>query len=161
MQERWRRVLCFEQYDISNKGRVRSRKGFPYRILNPTTAKGGFKRVVLFGVSGSRSFYVHNLVLAAFADFDPASPLPVVHLNGDKSDNRLENLNVGQPLSSQQPIKKSKHKGVTFREDSGKWRAQIQRKDSTGKTRSIFCGLHDTEEEAVKAYLKVRDAVTG
>ena len=71
-------------YRISNMGRVEtSRKTFG------STTNQGYKQV---GLSG-QSFYVHRLVMIAFDGFFD-DDLVVNHIDSDKANNRLENLEI-------------------------------------------------------------------
>lgn len=78
-------------YSMTRKGAV---LGSAESILKPADNRG-YKRVVLRhkGDDTSHGRYVHRLVAAAFVENpDPSNLLEVNHINGDKSDNRAENL---------------------------------------------------------------------
>jgi hypothetical protein len=95
-EEQWRPIPGFEGYEVSNLGRIRSYLKSPAgRMLNPKTDQDGYKHVVLYDRPGRRKEHrVHRLVLTAFSR--PPMPDEVTrHLNGDPSDNRLENLAWG------------------------------------------------------------------
>lgn len=62
--------------------------------LRPATVGIGYRRVHFWTPSGSRSFLVHRLVLGAFVGPCPAG-MECRHLNGDSTDNRVENLAWG------------------------------------------------------------------
>tara|TARA_Y100000004_G_C8823646_1_gene373072 strand:+ start:575 stop:838 length:264 start_codon:yes stop_codon:yes gene_type:complete len=72
---------------------------------------------------------------------DPA--LLVDHANGDKADNRLENL---QCLSNRDNILKSKDSGLNVDLCRDRWRARV-RLDG----RQVHVGQFATKEEAVEA----------
>jgi HNH endonuclease/NUMOD4 motif len=95
--ETWRPVPGFEGlYEVSNFGRVRSlgrpsRNGirsFSPRMLRPGPSNYGHLSVVL-GRRNTRM--VHQLVLQAFVGSRPLG-MEVRHLDGDPTNNRLENL---------------------------------------------------------------------
>ena len=96
MDEIWRSIF---NYEVSTRGSVRNpRTG---RILKPGKYKNGYLSVDLCE-NGIEKFYsVHRLVAMAFPDLvdwtedakgKPFEELTVNHLNEDKSDNRVENL---------------------------------------------------------------------
>lgn len=94
--EVWKPIPEYEGlYEVSNYGRVRRLAGSPKcnktRILNPPLSAYGYRFIFLWKKGIEDSFYVHRLVLAAFIGPRPDG-LEVNHKNGNKSDNRLENL---------------------------------------------------------------------
>jgi hypothetical protein len=78
-------------YQVSNLGNMRSynNKDKEVKILTPNTAKG-YAMVHLRG-DVNKSINVHRLVAKAFIP-NPENKKEVNHINGDKSDNRVENL---------------------------------------------------------------------
>ena len=100
--EQWRWIVGYEgQYEVSSHGRVRSyrfnrahhtRPAAP-RVMRLTERHaGGYLFLVLRGEDGSkRNMFVHLAVLTAFVGPRPKG-LQAGHLNGDRLDNRLDNL---------------------------------------------------------------------
>lgn len=92
--EEWRPVIGYEtEYSVSDIGRVRrdkrARSTKPGRILTPNLANTKYYTVALRG----RTTLVHRLVAEAFLDPDKRH-LTVNHKNGNRSDNRVENLEL-------------------------------------------------------------------
>jgi hypothetical protein len=113
MKERWLPVSGFEGlYDVSNLGRVRSRKRTVFvvtsrvkngywitnqeKILRPRQAKKPkqYPNVILRKNNQSISWAVHLMVLTAFVGPCPEG-MECRHLNGDPGDARLSNLKWG------------------------------------------------------------------
>lgn len=78
------------------------------------------------------------------------------HINGDKSDNRIENLRLASQAENNQNTPKARdnssgHIGVDFHKKTGKWRARI-----SVEKRTRHLGLFDTKDNAIEAYLKAK-----
>lgn len=99
--EEWRPVVGFEgRYEVSNQGRVFSLVSG--RLLTQSSHTNGYKLVGLGRPPTLRKSavrYVHRLVLAAFV-----GPVPDgkegCHNDGDKANNRLENLRYDTHFSN-------------------------------------------------------------
>jgi DNA-binding XRE family transcriptional regulator len=62
------------------------------RKLKPRMRKNGYQAVVLCDGNKTHSFYVHRLVVMTFLGL--VDKMDVNHKNGNRSDNRLENLEI-------------------------------------------------------------------
>lgn len=104
MDEVWKDVVGYEGlYQVSNLGRVRSsarekkaRGGSvfinPGRILTGSITNYGYRQVTLCKDNKSSKKQLHRLVAEAFLPNTDDKLLVVDHINGDKLDNRAENL---------------------------------------------------------------------
>jgi hypothetical protein len=89
-KEIWKDVPEYEGlYQVSNLGRVKSLKFGRERILKPQEGKQGYMHVFLYKEGDVKFYRVHRLMMLAFVG---ESNLQVNHINGIKTDNRLENL---------------------------------------------------------------------
>ena len=79
---------------ISSKGKilVKANKGF-YRLVKTFKDLNGYDCVNL----QDRTYLVHSLVANAFLSDSPEPLSQILHINGDKSDNRVENLKWYSP----------------------------------------------------------------
>lgn len=93
MLELWVRVHGFPKYEVSNFGRVKSHHYGCPRILRPEIDKYGYEKVVLCNNGIQAKRLVHRLVAEHFKELPEGyEALTIDHLNGDKRDNRPENL---------------------------------------------------------------------
>ena len=81
-----------QEYKIDQNGCVYSPwRGWHEMFQN--TSKQGYKEIMLYTEDGSRRhFKVHRLVMNTYCPIDNSEKMQVNHKNGNKSDNRLENL---------------------------------------------------------------------
>jgi hypothetical protein len=93
--------------------------------------------------------YVHRLIFFIFNGYYPKY---IDHINGDRSDNRIENLR--ECTNSQNSANKNKlatnksgYKGVHFVRSVGKYRAQI-----TLDSKVKHLGYYETAEQASEKY---------
>jgi|SRR5690554_230115 len=100
MDELWRNIDGYPEYQVSNLGRVKSKR----KILKPHKTKKGYLRVNIRG----KNLRVHRLVAEAFIP-NPSKKPEVNHIDGDKTKNFVENL---EWCSGQENINHSFEKGL-------------------------------------------------
>jgi len=162
MQEIWKDVPGHEgMYQVSNLGRVKSlgwkapsiRNGRYFerkvngKILKGRPNKRSYLRVALLG----KDFRIHQLVAMAFLGHKPnGMELVVDHINGNKTDNRVQNLRiVTQRENCVGGNKTSDYKGVHFCNTAKKFIAKIY---INGKSK--YLGRFDRDIDASLAYQK-------
>ena len=107
-QEEWRDVVGFEGlYQVSNWGRCRRTSAASGttigRIIKPKRAgwKGSYLAFSLWVGNKGTQVYVHRAVIMAFVGAPPHSDFQVNHKDGNKHNNRLENLEWSTPFDNQ------------------------------------------------------------
>lgn len=84
-------------YDVSNLGRVRSYHNFGFkrrdnpRMMNPTKERYGYLQLTLCKNTVHEQIKVHQIVARAFLPPNPGG-MQIDHVNGVKTDNRVDNL---------------------------------------------------------------------
>lgn len=92
MQEIFKQVKDYEgYYEISNIGNVRSTSYKGTRLLKPAKTKRGYLNVIFCVNQTKVHKLIHRLVAEAFIP-NPRNLEQVNHINGNKEDNTVENL---------------------------------------------------------------------
>lgn len=160
MKEVWRDIKGYEgAYQVSNLGRVRSldrevRAGHGSMrrckgtYLKPSVDKfTGYMVVTLSKSASLNTLPIHRFVMVTFKG---ESNLHVNHINGNKLDNRLENLEYVTRLRNTNHYYsdlKNKKYGVSFHKKTSTWRAYIKH-----NKKLKYLGSFNCKEEAHQAF---------
>lgn len=131
---------------------------FTWRVSRGHVAKGaragavGAAGYVYIGING-KTLRAHRL---AWLHVHGRWPMEFLdHINGARSDNRIENLREVSNAENMQNIRviraKSGLVGVYWHKRGRKWMASIQ-----VNKKQIYLGLHESEDGARDAYLKAK-----
>jgi len=103
--EIWKDVVGYEGlYEVSNRGRVRTKEGkvthsrlhgvrvWKTRVLKEKNKKSRDVRVDLWKDKKAKTFLVHRLVAAAFLENDDLSKKCINHKDGNPKNNHVSNL---------------------------------------------------------------------
>ena len=147
MQEEYKTITDFENYEVSNLGNVRNIK--TKKLLKPRI-DSGYHRVHLYILGKISTKLVHRLVACTFLD-NPEDKPCVDHKDNNRLNNNLSNLrfatrsenNQNSSISSNNT---SGHKGVLFEPCSQTWQARI-----TIDGLRINLGYYKNKDDAILA----------
>jgi len=147
--ENWKDIKGYEgSYQVSDLGRVKSFKLNSEKILSNRKA-GRYHKVTLCKDGLTKDKYIHVLVVETFINYKGGNRSIVVdHINNDRFDNRLNNLQV---ISQRENINKNCNSSSNLygvrKGYKDKWYSQIRVGEKT-----THLGTFDTEHRASIAY---------
>lgn len=148
--EEWRSIEGYEElYEVSSLGRVRSCDRFVNsnggtrlhkgKVLKPGMDRVGYLHVFLCKDGKPTYFLVHRLVLEAFNGKIPEG-MQVNHIDEDKSNNSLNNLNLMTP-------KENTNWGTGIERKAKSQSKPVLQYDIEGNFLAEFEGQHDAERK--------------
>jgi len=152
MKEIWKDIKGYEgAYKVSSLGRIKSLKFNKTLVMKDALGSNGYKSIAL-SLKGVRITYsVHVIVAIAFLNHTPCGRRLVVnHINFNKLDNRVENLEIVtmRKNSNKKHLESgSTFTGVNWHKGNGKWVSQIS---FNGKQKHL--GYFKCELAAAQAY---------
>ena len=153
INERWRSVDGYINYQASNIGRVRN--ALSGEILLPFWDQAGYAMVVLYKDGVRKACRMDQLVARCFIPKPESDEkLKVNHINEDKTNNNVSNLmwkTSRQNMWNRSKIRKatsSKYIGVYLNKSNHMWKSQIRQNDGRNTHRGYF----HNEKDAARAY---------
>lgn len=91
--EQWRDIDCYDgMYQVSDLGRVRSRKSGEWKVLRARKLNSGYLTVGLSKDGKQKQYYIHRLVAQAFIENTDETKTVINHIDECKQNNRLWNI---------------------------------------------------------------------
>ena len=113
--EHWKDIDGYDGlYQVSDFGRVRSKKYGYWKVLKTKTNGRGYLQVGLYKGNKAKPFLVHRLVADAFIPNTDSSKTLINHINEIKYDNRVSNLEYCTPKYN------TNYNNVQFRKKNSK-----------------------------------------
>ena len=166
MEEEWRDIEGYDGYQVSNMGKVKSLERYiksrgngltlhKGQILKNNIVNNGYYSVCLSINGIKKNKLIHQLVAIYFLGHKiDGHNIVVDHINGDKLNNRVENLRlVSQRENTSTCYRKgtetysSQYVGVSWVKSRNKWRTFI-----TINSKLKHLGYFNSELEASNAY---------
>lgn len=105
----WRTIPGFSNYSVSDDGRIRRHVALPNhppKMLMQCRARGGYLKVTLRNDAGQpKTIQVHRVIALAFLG-EPPSGHEVCHNDGNRKNNRADNLRYDTPENNAADKKK-------------------------------------------------------
>lgn len=136
MIEEWKTIEGYEDYQVSNLGRVKSLKYKTEKILTPrqNKIKGGYLYVILCRDGETKSFQIHRLVARAFMPNPEDFILEINHIDRNPENNLLDNL---EWCTRQKNVEHSQNKTVNQYDTSGNYIQSFESAKLAGETTGV------------------------
>ena len=149
--EEWKTIIGFENYEVSNLGRVRAlnfKKTGKVHLMSISRNRYGYAQVTLYN-KGSHCLSVHRLVARAFIP-NPDDLPEVDHINRIRDDCRVENLRwVTKGENQKNRTIKYSHKGYAWTDEQ---------RQKLSKSLKIPVAQYDFHHNFIRVWDSVTDA---
>ena len=149
MEEVWEDIAGFEGlYKISNRGRVlrlskttSNRRYLPNKVRKPVKSSNGYLKIGLTYDKKQVTLLIHRLVAMTFID-NPKNKKEVNHIDGNKENNIVSNLEWNTPLEN---TKHSNKNGLVNIKGINNIRAKLTESDVFAIRRLLIKGFNSRE----------------
>lgn len=146
-EEIWKDIPSWEGlYQVSDKGNIQSMNYYHKKgRIHPRKkciGSGNYLYVILDNKDRSKRYSVHRLVAMAFIP-NPENKPCIDHINGDRQDNRVENLRwCTHKENNNNPLTIAKYKAIPRKPYTDEWRRKIS---EAGKGKGCIAILQFTK----------------
>lgn len=141
----WKTIKEFENYEVSSNGDIKRICSYDKnkhlrkeKILKPRINKCGYLYVILTNNEIRKTLTVHRLIAKAFIP-NPENKPQVNHINGIKTDNRIENL---EWVTNQENVLKRYEIGIV-----GNNYKSVSQYDKNNRLIRIYKNSYEAEKE--------------
>lgn len=149
--EIWKPIKCFDGYEASNMGNIRSLKWNKIRTLKAIFDGKGYLQVRLYKNGKPKTRKIHQLIAEVFLNHKPCGfEFVVNHIDFNGLNNKIDNLEIitQRENANKKHLKSTSiYTGVCWIKNRNKWRAEIRTKN---KSKSL--GYFINEIDAHNAY---------
>ena len=148
MEEEYKKIDGYDNYEISNFGNVRNTN--TGRILKNHKNIHGYYIVDLHKEGTRKTLTIHRLIGLHFIP-NPDNLREIDHIDRNRTNNSITNLRwISHGNNQRNKPKKqnttSRYKGVSFNKAKGKYEARIR-----FENKKIYIGIYEKGEDAAKA----------
>ena len=149
MEEVWKDIVGYEgKYQVSNMGRVKSlnyHRSGKEQLLRPQGTRLGYLQIMLCKGGGCKLHYIHRLVLMTFNPNPDIENLEVNHIDEDKTNNCLSNLEWC--TRGYNNTYNDRHKKIAEKNTNGKCSIPIVQLALDGKLVNVYKSSMEAERE--------------
>lgn len=151
MKEIWKTIGEFDNYEVSNKGRVRNKE--TKNVLRPYLSNSGYYMINLVNDKYRKNNTIHRLVAKTFIENKQNKEI-VNHIDHDKLNNQVDNLEwVTQKENCKHSIGAGRANTHTARESLSKVsKKPVYQKDMEGNVIKLWDSPTQAEKESDKYY---------
>lgn len=137
----WKEIDDYEQYLISDDGKVYSKH--TEKMLAISTKDNGYKVANLWKNNKGTQIYIHRLVMLHFSEETPSET--VNHIDGDKSNNHISNLEWATYVENNEHARKT---GLwEQKKNNPKMSMPVEQRDMEGNLIKVYPSFRQAERE--------------